>query len=120
MPELDLTIFNATGTVPFKDQMDVLKSFYQGSPTKNVVWDFTRADEINITSDELRAIVKYTRVHSVKRDGGRTALVVNTELKFGLARMASTFAEIEETPWDMEVFENLQAAISWISDFNWK
>lgn len=60
--------------------------------------------------------MQYTKTHSAKRGKGRTALVVDTELKYGLGRMASTFAEIEATPWDIEVFENMDAALSWISE----
>jgi hypothetical protein len=114
--ELDLTVFEATGTVPFNEQMKVLKVFYEGSPTSNVIWDFTQVDEIKITSEELQKIVRYTKEHSALRQGGHTALVVNTKLKYGLARMASIYAEVEETPWDMQVFEDMDTAMAWISE----
>jgi hypothetical protein len=29
--------------------------------------------------------------------------------------MASAFADIEETPWSMETFEEFEAAMAWIS-----
>jgi hypothetical protein len=112
----DLTIFKASGEVPFGEQMNVLKHFYEGSPTRNVIWDFVDTDKVNITNNELQAIVKYSKAHSAKRKEGRTALVVNTKLKYGLARMASIFAEIEATPWDMKVFENMDEAIAWVSE----
>ena len=115
--ELDLTVFKATGTVPFSEQMNVLKIFYEGSPTKNVIWDFTEVDEVDISNNELHAIVRYTKMQSTRRQKGRTALVVNTELKYGLSRMASIFAEIENTPWAMEVFKNMDEAIAWVSEF---
>ena len=114
-PELDLTIFTATGIVPFSEQMKILRSFYHGSPTRNVIWDFTQAEEVKISSTELQTIVQYTKAHSAQRPGGRTALVVDTKFKYGLGRMASTFAEIEATPWDMEVFDHLDQAMAWIS-----
>ena len=112
--EFDLTIFTAMGSVPFSEQMDVLKSFYNGPPTGNVVWDFTHATEVAISGDELRAIIQYTGEHAHLRPAGTTVLVVNTTLKYGLARMASAYAELEATPWDMKIFETLDAALGWI------
>lgn len=115
-PELALTIFKAIGDVPFSEQMDRLGLFYKGSPTKNVLWDFTEMEEVNISSDEVKEIVQYTKSHADKRKEGRTALVVDTKLKYGLSRMASTLAEIEDTPWEIKVFENMDAAMAWISE----
>lgn len=112
---LDLTIFTATGTVPFSEQMEALKVFYENTPTRNVIWDFTRVDEVRISGAELQEIVRYTKMHAKRRRGGRTALVANTELKYGFSRMASAYAELEETPWSMEVFEDLNKALAWIS-----
>ena len=114
--KIDLTIFKASGEMPFSEQMNVLKRFYEGSPTRNVIWDFLDVDNVNMSNSELQAIVKYSKAHSDKRMGGRTALVVNTAFKYGLSRMASIFAEIESTPWDMEVFGNMDEAIAWVSE----
>jgi hypothetical protein len=115
---LDLTIFKAIGKVPFKEQMNALESFYEGAPTKNVIWDFMEMDEPNISNDELHAIVEYTKAHSAQRKKGRTALVVNTTFKYGLSRMASIFAEIENTPWVVNVFEDMDAAMAWVSELD--
>ena len=115
---LDLTIFKAIGEVSFKEQMNVLKLFYEGSPTKNVIWDFMEMDEPNISNDELHAIVEYTKAHSAQRKKGRTALVVNTTFKYGLSRMASIFAEIESIPWIMNVFKDIDAAMAWVSELD--
>ncbi|RPJ07110.1 MAG: hypothetical protein EHM37_18490 [Deltaproteobacteria bacterium] len=115
-PALNLTIFKATGSVPFSEQRQVLTSFYEGSPTSNVIWDFTRATDVTISNSELRAIIQYTKEHAARRQAGRTALVVNTKLQYGLARMTSTFAEIEQTPWPIMVFEQLDEALTWIAE----
>jgi len=95
----------------------MLKSFYGGEPTRNVIWDFSLLAEINATSDELRGIILYARQFSDKRLGGCTALIVNTKLKYGLARMASTFAEIEKIPWSIRAFEQMDEALAWIADY---
>jgi hypothetical protein len=114
-PELDLTIFTATGAVSVGEQKQVMKSFYEGTPSRNVIWDFTQMEGAPASSSDLRDIIQYAKRFSDKRSGGCTALVVDTKLKYGLARMASTFAEIEGIPWAMEVFENLDAALARIA-----
>lgn len=115
-PELDLTIFRATGIVSVEDQKKELKAFYEGSPTLNVIWDFSMMQEVSATSSELREIILYAKQFTDRRPGGRTALVVDTKLKYGLARMASTFAEIEEIPWDIRAFEDMNSALTWIQE----
>jgi len=118
LPELDLTIFTAAGATSVAEQKQVLKAFYEGSPTRNVIWDFTRLAEVSASSSDLRDIIQYAKRFSAKRPGGCTALVADTKLKYGLARMASTFAEIEEVPWAMRAFEQLDAALAWIAESN--
>ena len=114
--ELDLTILTATGEAPFSELMQAMKSFYTGSPSANLIWDCSQVTEINILSRELQTIVQYAKQHSDKRTGGNTALVANSTLKFGLARMTSTFAELVGLPWEMKIFKNLDAAMEWIKE----
>jgi len=114
--ELDLTILTATGEAPFSELMQAMKSFYTGSPSANLIWDCSQVTEINILSRELQTIVQYAKQHSDKRIGGNTALVANSSLKFGLARMTATFAELAGLPWEMKIFKNLDTALDWIEE----
>ena len=114
--ELDLTILTATGEAPFSELMQAMESFYTGSPTANLIWDCSQVTEINILNRELQTIVQYAKKHSDKRAGGQTALVANSSLKFGLARMTSIFAELVGLPWEMKIFKNLDAAMAWIKE----
>ncbi len=117
-PELDLTIFTTTGKVSVDQQKQVLKSFYENEPTRNVIWNFSLLEEVSASSSELREIILYAKQFSDRRTGGCTALIVDTQLKYGLARMASTFAEIEHIPWSIRAFEKLDEAMAWISENN--
>jgi len=114
--ELDLTIFTVSGMITVDEQKQRLKSFYEGSPTRNVIWDFSLMEEVNASAGDLREIILYAKQFSGKRPGGRTALIVNTKLKYGLARMASSFAEIEKIPWTIMAFEQPDEALSWIAE----
>ena len=113
--ELDLTIFTVSGMITVDEQKQKLKAFYEGSPTRNVIWDFSLMEEVSASAEDLRDIILYAKQFAGKRPGGRTALIVNTKLKYGLARMASSFAEIEEIPWTIMAFEQPDEALSWIA-----
>jgi len=113
-PELDLTIFTVTEAATYSELMPVLESFYSEAPTGNVIWDGTRITEIPLSSRELQTIVQFAHKHSNKRPAGNTALIVNSSLNYGMARMASTFAELDAMPRNIEIFKNLNEALKWI------
>jgi len=115
-PERDLTVFAITGLVSADELQQALISFYEGSPTRNLICDFTHLEKVDASSRELQEIVRYAKRFSHVRTGGRTALVGNTMLKYGLARMASTFAEIEKLPWEIRPFKKLDEALAWVAE----
>jgi hypothetical protein len=114
-PELDLTVLAITGIVSADELQQALILFYEGSPTRNLICDFTHLGKVDASSRDLHEIIRYAKRFSHKRTGGRTALVGNTMLKYGLARMASTFAELEKLPWEMRPFKKLDEAMAWIT-----
>jgi len=67
-------------------------------------------EKVPASSHELQKVVRYTKRFSYLRTGGRTAIVGNTMLKYSMARMASTFAEMGKLPWEMQPFKNLEEA----------
>ncbi len=112
----DLTVFTATGELTFAAQVEALKSFYEGKPTRYVIWDLTGITGNRVSSEELRDIIAYTKRHADKRPGGKTALVVSTRLDFGLGRMGGAMAEIEDTPWEVVPFYTLDEALAFIAE----
>ena len=114
--DLDLTIFKASGKVPFEEQIKAMKQFYTEAPTKNVIWDYTEAIEIMTKNTEVLATVQYAKENAEKRKEGRTAFVANTKLKYGISRMVAIYADIKDLPVAMEVFENIDSAIAWIAE----
>ena len=113
-PENDLTIFTAVGCLTFDDQMSALCSFYENSPTRFVIWDLSGITGSRISTFQLRKIIAYTKQHGEKRPEGVTALVTSNVLDFGLARMSSSLADIEETPWDIVPFKSFDKALRFI------
>ena len=71
--ENQVTIFEVTGVATFEEGLETNKTFYDGDPTKNVIWDFSKADLSDITNDQFRSIVDSIKNLTGKREGGKTA-----------------------------------------------
>ena len=96
--------------------MAVLKKFYAGTPTKNVLWDFREISGSRITSEKLEQIVQFIKSNDEKRITGQTALVVSELIDYGLARMGSIYAEVEETSIKICAFRCYDDAMKWLCD----
>jgi hypothetical protein len=114
--EKDLTVFVATGELTFADQIAAFKEFYEGDPTKNELWDMRAITGNRISSDELRQVTFFTKQYSHKRTGGKTAMVMNSDLDYGLGRMSETFAETEDLPWEIRIFRSMDEALAWMDE----
>ena len=110
----DLTVFTARGVLTFENQMAVLKKFYSGKPSANMIWDFREIKGSRITSPQIRKIILYIKMHSKNRTKGKTALVADSDLDFGLARMSASYSEVEKLPWKIEAFRSMKEALGWI------
>lgn len=110
---LDLTTFVLSGETTPKELLDTLHTFYQ-QPTRYMLWDIRKAVLNQVNKDDLKNIILATKRFAESRVGGKTALVAETDLQFGLARMYSTFAELENHPIGISVFRDPQTAIDWI------
>ena len=54
-----MTVFTVKGVLSFDNAMPVIKAFYDGDPTKHVVWDMTDITEVQITSEEVIKIATF-------------------------------------------------------------
>ena len=109
-----LTIFTVNGMMTFEEQMGAIKSFYDGKPTPNVLWDFRSMEGSRITSDELYEIVSYIEKHKDKRPQGKTALVSATEIDYGISRASEIYSEVKALPWSIRALRSFYEAIIWI------
>ncbi|MBU0768680.1 MAG: hypothetical protein KJ687_06290 [Proteobacteria bacterium] len=112
-----LTTHIATGEISSTDIIRVIESFYKENPTKNIIWNFRDADTdalLSLSYNELKDIVRFTKQHEALRRSGKTALVVSTDLAFGLGRMYDTLAEIENLSHSVKVFRSMDEAIKWL------
>lgn len=111
----DLTIFTAVGELTFDKQIAVLRDFYDGTPTANVLWDMRKIEGNRISAEELQKIITFIKRHSDKRPHGKTALVSAKDIDFGLSMMSHAYAENENLPWKIIPFRSMDKAIKWIN-----
>ena len=108
-----------SGEVSFSEIIKAIELFYKEKPTKNVMWDFRDADLkalLSLSYNNLQDIAKFTKQHRELRKSGKTALVVSTDVGFGLGRMYGTFAEIQNLSHSVHVFRSMDEAMKWLEE----
>jgi hypothetical protein len=112
----NLTIFTVEGSLTFDEQITTLQEFYSADPTANVLWDFRGHKGNRISSEEVQKIISLVKSYGNKRPKGKTALVSNKDLDFGLSRVSEAYANIENLPWEIRSFRSMDEALKWIND----
>jgi hypothetical protein len=110
-------IITASGTITDEGLLDVFtKHFTQdiekfGKYRYSIV-DYTAVTEVRLTNQTIEQIAELSIRASGNNQEILVAFVANTDLTFGLVRMADSF--MYETNWEQEVFRDRQEAEDWI------
>ncbi len=110
----DLTVFVVVGELKHAEQMEAIKSFYEGEPTSKTLWDFSACEGSRSGQKEIQKILSYAIGMRDRRLPGKTAILAPADVDFGLARMTGAFSEIAESPWEVRAFRTLEEAAEWL------
>jgi len=114
-PSKDLTVHTIAGKITADEIVDHLEKYYSSEkPTKNMMWDFTKAKGEKIPSDGIMKIAKTRKKFDDSRKGGRTALVFSRDVGYGLGRMYETHATYEGSSINYSIFYNIDDALKWL------
>ena len=113
-PQRDLTIHVVTGPAREEEMYAALEAPGDGVSTRDVLWDMSGADVMQVTPGILRQFVKKAAELGVDRKGGRTAIVAPEDLQYGLARMSEVFADMVSSPYSLRAFRTREEAIAWL------
>ena len=69
-----------------------------------------------VTIGGMRTFIERAARKGVVRKDGKTAVIVGSQLQFGLARMSETFGEFSSLPFAFSVFRDRAAALAWLND----
>ena len=112
--DLELTIHEATEPINTHDIISLLKDFYQSRVTTYLIWDLNKGGNPELSIDDIRKINDISIEYGSQRKAGKTAIVTDNDLYFGLSRMYEIYAEIEtDLPLQVQVFREFRQAIAW-------
>jgi len=110
----DLTIVTAAGRMQPADFQEWNAIYYKGRVTSLILWDLRPADLSEIQTEDLKQDAIHTGNMAAVRKNGKTAIVSGDALAYGLSRMLETFYELENIPFAMEVFRDIEEAHKWL------
>lgn len=110
----DTTVFTVTGEVDASQVLGAIVAFLRTAPTPYVIWDFRNGSLRRMASSDLRMIINRAGPLTGVRAGGRTAIICATDVDFGLSRMFQTFALLNDIPFEIHVFREMDAAEAWL------
>lgn len=114
--EDNLTVFTVEGDLSAEEILKYSKECYASRPTKLVLWNANKGSVRSIHASAFRRIAREMKNYSCKRSGGKTALVSEFDLEFGMSRMYEAFAEFEEIPIQYRAFRNVEDAMKWLRE----
>lgn len=92
--------------------MRILKEFWEGNPTQNVLWDLREATMRRLTQDEIQMVASYTSTHPEKKRGGKTAFVVSRDVDYGVGRIIEALTG--HLHYEIQVFRTFKEATEWL------
>ncbi len=107
---IDLTVFTITGVLAFDEVMSTVKDFYDGDPTKHVLWDLLEVTENLIPLEQAEKIVTFQPRFEGKRELGKTAIVAQDQFLYGISNVLGTQNNLLET--SSTVMEGVQNFVS--------
>ena len=81
---------------------------------KPVLWELSKANLGNISTEEWKGIIQKIGHLSQKRKGEKTAFVSSEDLPFGMLRMFEIMAENEELAIHFQTFRDINEAKEWL------
>jgi len=111
----DITEHVMTGRTSDEEFFSAEEEFYREGPTTLQLWDLTGCDLSDITMSGLRSFVaRAARLGQARPPGGKTAIVVASDLQFGLARVSEAFGDLVSLPFDLRTFKARAEALAWL------
>jgi hypothetical protein len=87
-----------------------------GEHARRVLWDGHEADLSPIHGLHIDRMASWSLPLAEKRRGGRSAIVVEGDLNFGVARMMQSYAESREFPFEVRCFRDREEALKWLME----
>ena len=110
----DLTVHVVSGVVRADELRDKAIEFLTVAPTPLALWDFSEADFSELTTPSLVLVFDALVPYMQNRRGGKSALLFQSTVGFGLGRLSEALAEVREFPYEFKAFSNREDALLWL------
>ncbi|WP_319409479.1 hypothetical protein [uncultured Desulfosarcina sp.] len=114
--EENRTIFKVTGDVTANEIMMQVVQYVDGEPTDTVLWNFTDASKVKITTMEMKGIADSLKKTATDRTTRKVALVGSKSINLGLGKLFVAFAQLAGLQGTYQAFRDMNHAIEWLED----
>jgi len=111
-----LTILSVAGELTREEIIFAFEDWAKHDVTLLLMWDLRDADLSSLNQEDLEQITAVTKTYANLRKNGKTALLVPTDLSFGISRMYEAIAEIGEHSISIRAFRSIENALAWLVD----
>jgi hypothetical protein len=109
-----ILISTVIGAPTAESYIKSIKSNLDENPMKYVVWDYAKADLSGLTNQELENVMNFSVRHPNSHMHKKVALILPTDLSFGLGRMFEVFGSMSDAPWELKAFRSAEEAFRWL------
>lgn len=113
-----LLIMEVHGDMVCSDAVSAVSEHYANDTVKDVIWDFMDGSNLQMTDRDFKALASAVKkiVDQGYRKGGRTVLVGNKTVEYGLVRMYAIMAETMGVKISYNAFKTLDEAKRWLAE----
>jgi membrane glycosyltransferase len=112
-PKKNYTIQECTGNITTEELLATAQSFFGGSHTPYVIWDFSLAQMINISPETIKRLVVIWNKQRARRGGGKTAIIAPAYLEYSFSKMFEIITNLNKDSFEMRVLGSLGEAKQW-------
>jgi len=111
---LEATVHEVVGEVTFQELLDAVTTYYEGSPTRHVVWDLTKGSIEKLNFEQLHELAEIIRDRSHSVCGESIAWVAPRDVDYGCCREIEAITSF--LPSESKVFRTMEETWSWFSE----
>lgn len=112
----DVVVLRVIGGVTFEEITEAMKRHFP-NVTKHLIWDYTNGDLSHVTAEDFRKVPDMAAKYFTNRQKGRTTFACPNDLTYGMLRMYTAFADLDNMPYEYEVHRNFEDALKWVESF---
>jgi hypothetical protein len=116
--EHQLTIHTVTGEATAGEIILVIQTQNEALATKYILWDFSKASVHHLEASDVHDIVAVQQRYSHRRQGGKTAILVASDLVHGMSRMYDSYQQINNTEIVRKILRDKEQALQWLLEEN--